>query len=195
METIKAHGLTITLQTDDIPYDPRKEFDNVGTMLCWHRRCELGDEQSSNPEASLLTLMQEREWREHRKSPHDDIPTSHIRAYIEKHYYILPLYLYEHSGMTMSTSPFSCGWDSGQVGWIYAEKKGCEYTDPIKGLKSEVETYDLYLRGEVYVYDIADDNGNILDSCSGFFGYESAKEAALEAAQGIAETLATSCSI
>lgn len=195
METIKAHGLTIKIETDDIPYDPRKEFDNVGTMLCWHRRSELGDEQSSNPEASLLTLMQEREWREHQKSPHDDIPTSHIMAYVEKHYYILPLYLYEHGGMTMSTSPFSCGWDSGQVGWIYAEKKECEYSDPMKGLSDEVKTYDLYLRGEVYYYDIADDSGNILDSCSGFFGYESAKEAALESAQCIAETLATSYSI
>ena len=38
-------------------------------------------------------------------------------------YVILPLYLYDHSGITMSTSVFSCPWDSGQVGWIYAEKK------------------------------------------------------------------------
>ncbi len=38
-------------------------------------------------------------------------------------YVILPLYLYDHSGITMSTGAFSCRWDSGQVGWIYAEKK------------------------------------------------------------------------
>ena len=33
---------------------------------------------------------------------------------------ILPLYLYDHSGITMNTCGFSCPWDSGQVGWIYA---------------------------------------------------------------------------
>lgn len=38
-------------------------------------------------------------------------------------YIILPLYLYDHSGITMSTSVFSCPWDSGQVGWIYASKQ------------------------------------------------------------------------
>lgn len=32
---------------------------------------------------------------------------------------ILPLYLYDHSGITMNTCGFSCPWDSGQVGWIY----------------------------------------------------------------------------
>ena len=35
---------------------------------------------------------------------------------------MLPLYLYDHSGITMSTGPFSCQWDSGQVGWIYVSK-------------------------------------------------------------------------
>jgi hypothetical protein len=34
---------------------------------------------------------------------------------------ILPLYLYDHGGITISCSPFSCPWDSGQVGWIYAD--------------------------------------------------------------------------
>ena len=36
-----------------------------------------------------------------------------------KGFTMLPLYLYDHSGITMSISPFSCPWDSGQVGWIY----------------------------------------------------------------------------
>jgi hypothetical protein len=38
-------------------------------------------------------------------------------------YVILPLYLYDHGGITMSIGPFSCPWDSGQVGWIYAPKQ------------------------------------------------------------------------
>ncbi len=32
---------------------------------------------------------------------------------------ILPLDLYDHSGITMNTTGFHCPWDSGQVGYIY----------------------------------------------------------------------------
>ena len=42
---------------------------------------------------------------------------------IEENYVILPLYLYDHGGITMRTSSFSDPWDSGQVGWIYASKQ------------------------------------------------------------------------
>lgn len=35
---------------------------------------------------------------------------------------ILPLYLYDHSGLTMSTNDFGDRWDSGCVGFIYMEK-------------------------------------------------------------------------
>jgi hypothetical protein len=33
------------------------------------------------------------------------------------------LYLYDHGGITISTGPFSCPRDSGQVGFIYASHK------------------------------------------------------------------------
>ena len=33
------------------------------------------------------------------------------------------LYMYEHSGITISTSKFNCQWDSGQIGFVYVEKK------------------------------------------------------------------------
>ena len=34
---------------------------------------------------------------------------------------ILPLYLYDHSGLTMSTNDFGDRWDSGCVGFIYMD--------------------------------------------------------------------------
>jgi len=78
----------------------------------------------------------------------------------------IPLYLYDHSGLTMNTSGFSCPWDSGQIGAIYATKEDIlkEYggkkltrtlrEKAIKQLKCEVEAYDQYLRGDVYSYSI-----------------------------------------
>ncbi len=95
---------------------------------------------------------------------------------LEKHANIvyLPLYLYDHSGITMSTGSFGDRWDSGQVGYIYTDKKtiidcgDCggkirnekgnyvKITDKnwkkaaYQCMQGEVEEYDMYLTGEVY---------------------------------------------
>lgn len=44
---------------------------------------------------------------------------------LEKHAQIIfmPLFLYDHSGITMNTCGYSCRWDSGQVGYIYTDRK------------------------------------------------------------------------
>ena len=105
----------------------------------------------------------------------------------------LPLYLYDHSGITMSTAPFSCPWDSGQVGYIYVTKSQirkeyrCKRISPklrarILGyLRSEVDEYDNYLTGEVYGFRVFDCCGYDVDSCYGFYGRESAESAGNEA--------------
>ena len=92
---------------------------------------------------------------------------------------ILPLYLYDHSGITMNTFGFSCPWDSGQVGWIYADydmvkKEYGEVTPETlmaarRLLTSEVEEYDYYLTGQCYGFRLYEDDAEI-DSCWGFLG-------------------------
>ncbi len=171
------------------PFNPRKEMDNLGTMICFHRRYNLGDETD-------LKTEQFESWKE---------LSDHLIKY-RGAYIILPLYLYDHSGITMSTGPFNCPWDSGQVGFIYItrDKILSEYGGKRinKGLKDkvtkcligEVETYDQYLTGDVFDYEIevasemvkltredfnagkfenVDDEieWNQEDSCGGFFGY------------------------
>jgi len=91
---------------------------------------------------------------------------------------VLPLYLYDHSGLTMRVTPFSCSFDSGQVGIIYATKEQIDkefdgdYDRARACLESEVEVYDQYLTGDVWGYVIEDQDGNHLDSCWGFYGHE-----------------------
>jgi len=75
---------------------------------------------------------------------------------------ILPLFLYDHSGITMKTSPFSCPWDSGQVGYIFVTREVLlkEYgvkklskkliQKALEALQAEVEEYDQYLTGDVW---------------------------------------------
>lgn len=124
---------------------------------------------------------------------------------------ILPLYLYDHSGLSMSVGAFSCPWDSGQVGVIFDTAESREYLgcdklsdDDIKaGLIAEVEEYDKYLRGEIYNVsvervdtseldepideltpnELAELIGDTIDSCGGFLGDEYAKEEASEMAR------------
>jgi hypothetical protein len=92
---------------------------------------------------------------------------------------ILPLYLYDHSGITMNTRGFSCSWDSGQVGWIYADsetiKKEYDAVTPetinrAKNLlEAEVEDYDYYLTGQCYGFQLYKGD-EIIESCWGFQG-------------------------
>jgi hypothetical protein len=88
------------------PANPRLERDNTGHMVCWHNRSVLGDKHKFyDPEDFDLTS---REW------------TGDDRIAV-----ILNVYAYEHSGITVSTSPFTCPWDSGQVGYIYLTRGDC----------------------------------------------------------------------
>jgi hypothetical protein len=108
---------------------------------------------------------------------------------IKKEIVILPLFLYDHSGITMNTTGFICPWDSGQVGWIYATKNDIienygEYTQNTiekakELLRCEVDVYDQYLRGDVYWFSLEEaitceccgiTHYESIDSCGGFYG-------------------------
>jgi hypothetical protein len=94
----------------------------------------------------------------------------------EKEIFFLPIYAYEHGNITISTKPYSCQWDSGQVGVIYAyrdklKKHGYKTDDEIEYiLNQEVKTFDYYLRGECYGFTLYNDDGEVLESVGGFLG-------------------------
>jgi hypothetical protein len=190
VETEVYKGYRIQVIQDLDASDPRKEYDHFGTMVCWHTRYDLGDEHEfADPQAF-------QEWLK-------DNPAV-----------VLPLNLYDHSGITMSTSsgyPYNDRWDAGQVGWIYVtlEKVRKEYgkravtkrirEDATKALEKEVKTYDQYLRGDVYGYvikkvvdeDDPDQDKDVdtdhLDSCWGYFGLEYCLSEARKAVKDIYE--------
>jgi hypothetical protein len=177
-ETIEHMGYTIELHQDEDTIDPREDYDHLGHMVCWHRCYNLGDEQPiQSPEAWLIDLAAD-------YNPSDREIEDEEAAWkiLEKHIVCLPLYLYDHSGITMNTGGFSCPWDSGQVGWIYVTRKEMlkewsrkKWSKKLWGkavdlLESEVKTYDDYLTGNVYGYVILDPDGEDVDSCWGFYG-------------------------
>ena len=103
------------------------------------------------------------------------------------------LYMYKHSGTSVSLSPFSCSFDSGCCGYIAVAREKIfkdfgwkRITEKrMKKLRaiarSEVYALDQYLNGEVYEYIIEDSAGEVVDSLGGFFGIEYAKKEALAA--------------
>ncbi|HPE95348.1 MAG TPA: hypothetical protein PLT66_04705 [Bacillota bacterium] len=92
---------------------------------------------------------------------------------------ILDLYLYDHGGITMNTHGYSDRWDSGQVGWIYADANMLKDTygeitpnalaTAREVLEDEVKVYDCFLRSECYSFRLYED-GEEIDSGCGFYG-------------------------
>ena len=140
--------------------DPHLAFDGVGTILSWSSKLR-GDRNLSK-----------------------DDPTN-AEHYMDEGSVCLPIYMYDHSGITISTEPFSCRWDSGQVGWIYANPEEiANLSDPstefVKSLlRNEIKLLDEYLTGEVWSYTLEEGTkcgecGHTefeeLDSGCGFYG-------------------------
>lgn len=107
----------------------------------------------------------------------DSLPYRRERVLRDDLAVCLPLYLYDHSGITISHGSFSCPWDSGQVGWHYITKEAADDNWPAwtedslnSCLEAELKNYDDYLRGNVWGYVIENENGDVVDSCSGFYG-------------------------
>lgn len=183
IETFSVGDKTVNIYQDIDPLNPRVDFDHYGKMLCFHKRYNLGDEAKNLPKISTSDFENWEEMEEHLYKNEDAAV-------------VLPLFLYDHGGITISTGRFSCQWDSDQVGFIYMTKQvaleafqtkeGKPYKILCKALrdkveaclKAEVEEYDQYLTGDVYGYDVLDSEGNIEDSCYGFYGIDSVTEEA-----------------
>ena len=187
-------GYKIEIITDNDPLNPRTEWDNLGTMACWHKSYGLGDKHSyKHPENLYLDL------KNANQDPAGNLfkNCSELMDAFEglKDIICLPLYLFDHSGITMKTTPFSCPWDSGWVGLIYITKARVrkEYNWKVitkdraekilDYLRAEVETYDQYLTGEVYGYKVLNPDGEDVHSCWGFYGDDHEASGLLESAK------------
>jgi hypothetical protein len=163
-------GYTVRILQDSDPPNPRLYWDNLGRMVCWHSRYNLGDIRGKEryPSAEDGTQFPE---------PSDFSNWWKLRGYDKRGGLLLPLYLYDHSGITMSTGPYSCPWDSGQVGWIYCtpgklrKEYGRGWRNKLntarKCLESEVAVYATYLEGGFCGYIVEDADGLEIESCWG----------------------------
>jgi hypothetical protein len=152
-------GFNIKIESDEDPCNPVKEYDMFGRLALSSRcRYDFGHETFSDPEEFLADLKAQKA-------------------------VILDVYMYEHSGITINTSGFSCRWDSGQVGFIYITREEIRKEFPgwkilnrkrlqqiEKMLRSTVEEVDNYLTGNVWGFIVEDKAGEQIESCWGFNG-------------------------
>ena len=175
MESIEYKGWTIEVDTDNDPQDPR-DWQDFGTMACFHNKYRLGDKHD-------IDTSDFESWDE-------------IKAHLVAEYgavAILPLGLFDHSGISIYVGTRIDPWDSGQVGFIYATAadmasygyKTIEEAE--EHLRNDVEVYDRYLRGDIYRFriykqescDTCHTISNIDGECSG--GWENTADAITEA--------------
>jgi hypothetical protein len=164
-----------------IMYDPEpanpREWDNLGTMVCFHKRYNLGDEPGRK---------------------HNFETPSQFMKFLEENedkILVLPLYLMDHSGVSISVDDAvfrmvdSVGWDWGQVGWIYVAYEDIRKAYGVRritrqvlerarqALIAEVEEYNKYLQGDVMGFVIEEHRPmecwDTIDSCFGLYDIDS----------------------
>ena len=145
-----------------------REWDNLGTLVGFHRNYSFSDSD------------QELDFDTDAYNSFDEL----AQKTFKKDYIYLNVYMYEHGNIALSTSPFSCRWDSGQLGFIYVSKEkilkefgGKIVTKQLKEkvlriLEGEIKLMNKYVSGETYGYSIADKEGEEIDNLWGFYGYD-----------------------
>ena len=170
IESIEYRGYTIEVYQDENPENPITEWDGNVEFCCWHRRYDLGNSKR---------------FGKRHGGPED------CQEYAKKtNSILLPLYMYEHSGIALSLGreyPFNCRWDSGQLGYILIDRQwmreffGKKYfTEKMRkrmllAAEDNVKLYNQYLSGDVYGYNVEETG----DSCWGFYGYDHEKSGLL----------------
>lgn len=173
----------VVIEPDPDPSNPRIDHDNVTILHCAHGRYTLGDNECNEalgPEA--------------------------LREKYGRVAYMRPLYMMDHSGLALSLSPFSCPWDSGQVGWVVITeetmKREYQASDVYPTSEAwceaiaqgEVETYHQFVSGAVYGYRIIEvladgQDGEEVDACWGMYGHDYCEKEAESIASDMRATL------
>lgn len=187
--TVPYKGYNINIYYDNDAESPRTFCEPLGTMYTAHRR--YCPEEQFDAHFNINEVF--------------DGKLGNFRDSFLKQYIALPIYLYDHGGLAVSTSSFCDSWDSGFFGIIAIslQKVREEYGWKVitqerrkkieSYLQGEIDTYNEWLHGEVYGFDISvdedkDEDGvlpEIDESCWGFYGDDGIEEIIREAKASI----------
>ena len=144
----------------------------------------------------------------------DDLTVPNCQTLLYDRLVSLPLWLYEHSGMTIScgdrTYPYNDQFDSSCLGWAYCTKENLRRIDPnrnmnnwqadaFQAIRGTVELYDQYLTGDVWWYKLeksetpflmaTSEDWEEIESVGGFFGSDMFANGMAESIPGLTEAI------
>lgn len=181
MEEIKSidyKGMTIRM-CYDLNADSPREWDNVGTIYSNHKYY--------NPDGHKIDEIENEDGEL-------------VSGELDMRFIWLPIYYYEHGGLSVSTRrdyPYNDKWDGGLFGIIAVEKERVRKDwgwkaitkkrreQILRCLEGEIEIFDSYCKGDVYGFVVEDEDGEQIDSCYGYYGDEGMKDAIFDAEDSI----------
>ena len=161
MEQFEKNGYLVKIEQDEDAESPRENQDKHAFIVTTRNRYF----QVDGPDGETADTVGENleEW--------------------EKTHHVYKLNALIHSGVHLSIvsdlKEYYMGFDSGQIGFLLVTKDEPEIPDPFKYAEGMVETWNQYLEGDVWGYTIEDGDGDHIDSCWGFYGFETAKQEAI----------------
>ena len=175
MDTIKLkNGKTLNIIQDSHCENPRS-WDNLSKMIFFNKKKSIGDKHDIN----FPFDFESRQYFIERGGEYvKKITNSSI---------CLPVHYYEHGGCGISLSyeyPYNCRWDSCTIGFVIVTKEDIRKEYGVKRIsqkilgrvmkvvEGETETLNQYISGEVYGFEVKNEDGKIEDSCWGFYGVD-----------------------
>jgi hypothetical protein len=178
----KLDNYTVEVTYDSDPCNPR-EWDNAGTMVFRYRGLEVVEDDTDLDDFDSL----------------DDL-IEYVKT-DKQALVVLPLMIYDHSGITMYVGRSGDRWDSSRVGVIYITKESCNNygvnPDDLVALdnllKNEVKVYDSYLTGEQFQYQVYKENTcnlgelhrDVVEACGGYLDVTEAMNDGLAIVKGM----------
>lgn len=170
-EISKDGSKRVSIYYDDEVCDSPRDWSPFCHMICEHRHYNFGDKHDG-AESVLHQLCEKYDidWEGDWENDVDEMSFPEMLKALSEHIVIRPISIYDHSGVTIfwgTSYPFDCGgWDTSNIGFGYCEESDVEragrniekYPDwrdqACAIMDGEMETYDQYVRGEVYGYKL-----------------------------------------
>ena len=165
----------LVIEYDEDTISPREDS-NLGYFITVDRRYNSPDRNER-----LESIVKETGNEANSQAEHIEmIKVAMEVANEDKVLEIYPITKYEHSGVAYSLGSVS-GFDNSNNGFYIVTEKianeiGVDKKDFEKIIKSELELYNKYSNGECYKFCLYDDNGEVADSCGGFYDIEDIRE-------------------
>lgn len=174
-EPTQYKGYTLKIEPDQDAESPNT-WGNDSLFLVGFNRREFYVERQGFSEGLVTSLLN--------GCKHEDGSKNDEAHAIAKKYHVFPLEAYIHSGVALylaGEASTDRQWDVSPLGTVFVSRKEWRTrAQAEEAARSLIAEWNQYLIGDVYTIDILNQDGDTVDSCSGFYGYDDALQSAKE---------------